>query len=156
MEVTLITTSNSSRRTSSMVKVKSHGISILFDLMQRLCSSCVRSRSLIYASPRSFLCSARFKFSNPSKVLSRELNNKAIDTAAHASGSSGELDNNATDTAERASSPIKVLSRELNNKAIDVAERASSTQDRSPDDTWVGISNRAMEDLMTPSNAYSG
>ena len=85
VEVTLITTSSSSRRTSAMVKVKSHGISILFDLMQRLLSSCVRSRSLIYPLPRSFLISARVKSSSPSIVLSKELSNKAIDTAERAS-----------------------------------------------------------------------
>ena len=87
VEATLITTSNSSRRTSVMVKVKSHGISILFDLrlMQRLLSSCLRSRSLIYPPPRSFLISARVKSSSPSIVLSKELSNKAIDTAERAS-----------------------------------------------------------------------
>lgn len=53
--------------------------------MQRLLSSCVRSRSLIYAQPRSFLISARVKSSSPTIVLSKELSNKAIDTAVGAS-----------------------------------------------------------------------
>ena len=92
VKATLITTSNSSRRTSesAMVKVKSHGISILFDLMQRLLSSFIRSRSLIYPPPRSFLISARVKSSSPGIVLSKELSNKAIDTAERASATTLE------------------------------------------------------------------
>ena len=50
--------------------------------MQRLVSSCIRSRSLIYARP---LISARFKSSSPSAVLAQELNDKVIDTAELAS-----------------------------------------------------------------------
>ena len=77
-----------------MVKVKSHGISALFDLMQRLLSSCIRSRSLIYPPPRSFLICARVKSSTPSIVLSKELSNKAIDTAERASSSTPSSNDN--------------------------------------------------------------
>ena len=144
MEVTLITTSNSSRRTSAMVKVKSHGISILFHLMQRLLSSCIRSRSLIYAPPRSFLISARFNSSSPSKV---DLNNKVTNTAGPS-----KVNDKGTE------GPSKVLATELKNKVIDTVERASATVVVAPDQIWSERSKQIMEDMARspPANAYSG
>ena len=129
-----------------MVRVKSHGILILFHLMQRLLSSCIRSRSLIYAPPRSFLISARFNSSSPIKV---ELNDKVTDTAGPSK---------LNDKVKGTEGPSKVLATELKNKVIDTAERASATAVATPDELWSEASKRIMEDMARspPANAYSG
>lgn len=76
-------------------------------MMQRLLSSCIRSRSLIYAQPRSFLISARVKSSSPGIVLSKELSNKAIDTAERASATTQST--NDEKWAERSKSVMETM-----------------------------------------------